>query len=127
MNRNHFKVFVMIAVVLLMSGGTRASQTDERMEVAAKKSVDNLLQLKAEHPTENPDGWISMQVKYSLLYNRRMKGISPKVFVKDGVVTLQGLADSQTQKDRVSQVVRDVHGVTRVVNNMIIQNSLSKN
>lgn len=57
------------------------------------KSVNNQLQLKG--PAEESDGWISMQVKYSLLYNRHVSGIKTQVFVTNGIVTLQGVAQSQ--------------------------------
>ncbi|MBL8012684.1 MAG: BON domain-containing protein, partial [Candidatus Omnitrophica bacterium] len=61
--------------------------------------VDNQLILNGDQPTENSDGWLSMQVKSALLYNRHVSGIKTQVFVTDGIVTLKGNADSQAQKD----------------------------
>lgn len=80
--------------------------------------VDNQLQLKG--PAEESDGWISMQVKYSLLYNRHVSGINTKVFVTDGIVTLQGEANSQAQKDLAGEYAKDIKGVKDVKNELTI-------
>lgn len=84
------------------------------------KSVDNQLKLAEAPPAENSDGWISMQVKYSLLYNRHVSGINTQVFVTDGIVTLRGEAESQAQKDLAGQYAKDVNGVKDVKNEMTI-------
>jgi hyperosmotically inducible periplasmic protein len=84
------------------------------------KSVENKLELKGARPAENSDGWISLQVKYSLLYNRNVSSIKTQVFVKDGIVTLKGEADSQAQKDLAGEYARDVKGVKDVKNEMVI-------
>lgn len=84
------------------------------------KSVDNQLELKGERLAENSDGWISMQVKYSLLYNRHVSGLNTQVFVTNGVVTLQGEAATQVQKDLAGEYAKDVKGVTEVKNEMTV-------
>lgn len=84
------------------------------------KSVDNQLELKGDLPEENSDGWISMQVKSSLLYNRHVSGINTQVFVEDGVVTLKGEAQNQGEKDLVGQYAGEVENVKSVKNEMTI-------
>lgn len=84
------------------------------------KSVDNQLELKGERPAENSDAWISMQVKYSLLYNRNVSGINTQVFVDDGIVTLRGEAESQAQKELAGEYAKDIKGVKGVKNVMTI-------
>lgn len=84
------------------------------------KSVDNQLELKGEHQAENSDGWIGMQVKYSLLYNRNVSGINTHVFVADGIVTLSGEAQNQAQKDLAGEYAKDIQGVKDVKNEMTI-------
>jgi hyperosmotically inducible protein len=84
------------------------------------KSVDNQLTLKGEQPAPNSDGWLSMQVKSSLLFNRNVSGMKTQVFVTDGVVTLKGEADSQGQKDLAGEYAKDVEGVKDVKNEMTI-------
>ncbi len=82
--------------------------------------VDNQLVSKGEQPTENSDGWLSMQVKSSLLYNRNVSGVKTQVFVKDGIVTLKGDADSQAQKDLTGEYAKDIKGVKGLANEMTI-------
>jgi osmotically-inducible protein OsmY len=84
------------------------------------KSVDNQLILAEAPPAENSDAWISMQVKYSLLYNRHVSGINTQVFVNDGIVTLKGEAGNQAQMDLAAEYAKDVKGVKEVKNEMTI-------
>jgi len=84
------------------------------------KSVDNKLELKGKGPAENSDGWISMQVKYALLYNRHVSGMNTHVFVSDGIVTLRGETQSQAQKDLAGEYAKDIKGVKDVKNEMTI-------
>lgn len=83
-------------------------------------SVDNQLEFKGDKPTEGSDGWISMQVKYSLLYNRHVSGIKTQVFVNDGIVTLKGEAQNQAQKDLATEYAKDVTNVKDVKNEMTV-------
>jgi osmotically-inducible protein OsmY len=169
MNTTHLKVLsAAVAVVLFASVAVSASEIDERIESAAKKSyvfktylkddavkvqsndgvvtltgtvaveahkslayetvanlpgvksVENRLEFKGERLAEETDGWISVQVKYSLLYNRYVSGLNTKVFVTNGVVTLQGEAETQAQKDLAGEYAKDVKGVKSVKNEMTI-------
>jgi osmotically-inducible protein OsmY len=83
-------------------------------------SVDNQLEFKGENPAENSDGWIGLQVKTSLLYNRNVSGINTQVFVTDGIVTLKGEAENQAQKDLAGEYAKDINGVKDVKNEMTI-------
>jgi hyperosmotically inducible protein len=84
------------------------------------KSVDNQLVLTGEQHAENSDGWLSMKVKSSLLFNRNVSGMKTQVFVTEGIVTLKGEADSQAQKDLAGAYAKDVEGVKAVNNEMTI-------
>lgn len=109
-------------VVTLTGTVTEESHKSLAKETVASlpgvKSVDNQLELKG--PAENSDGWISMQVKYLLLYNRHVSGINTQVFVTDGIVTLRGEAESQAQKDLAGEYAKDIKGVKDVKNEMTI-------
>lgn len=109
-------------VVTLTGTVAEASHKSLAQETVASlpgvKSVDNQLQSKG--PDEGSDSWISMQVKYSLLYNRHVSGINTQVFVNDGIVTLQGEAENQAQKDLAGEYAKDIKGVKDVKNEMTI-------
>jgi len=83
------------------------------------KSVDNQLEYKGEPVVENSDIWIGMKVKTSLLWHRNVSAAT-EVTTKDGIVTLQGEATSQAQKDLTTEYVKDVQGVKGVQNEMTV-------
>jgi osmotically-inducible protein OsmY len=85
------------------------------------KSVDNRLEVNGERPAEYSDAWLMMKVKTTLLFHRSVNGLKTKVNdVKDGIVTLQGEATSQAQKDLTTEYAKDVEGVKGVKNEMIV-------
>jgi len=83
------------------------------------KSVENKLELKGEPAAENSDAWVSMKVKATLLFHRHVSAMT-QVSTKAGIVTLQGEADSQAQKDLTSEYVKDIEGVKGVENEMTL-------
>jgi len=87
--------------------------------------VDNQLVVNGGQPVENSDGWLSMKVKGTLLFNRNVSAANTEVYVTDGVVTLKGKADSQAQKDLTGEYAKDVDGIKDVKNEMSIVDSAS--
>ena len=90
------------------------------------KSVDNRLEVKGERPAENSDAWLMMKVKTTLLFHRSVSGIKTEVNVKDGIVTFQGEATSQAQKDLTTEYAKDVDGVKDVKNEMTVAKTSKK-
>jgi osmotically-inducible protein OsmY len=90
------------------------------------KSVDNRLEVKGERPAENSDAWLMMKVKTTLLFHRSVSGSKTEVNVKDGIVTLQGEATSQAQKDLTTEYAKDVEGVKDVKNEMTVTKTSKK-
>jgi hyperosmotically inducible protein len=86
------------------------------------KSVDNRLEVKGDHPAEESDARLSEKVKTTLLLHQNVGAVT-KVSSKDGVVTLQGEATSQAQKDLTTEYARDVEGVKDVTNEMTVSNT----
>lgn len=84
------------------------------------KRVDNQLESKSGKPVENSDAWINMNVKTVLMFHRNVSGFKTKVEVKDGVVTLQGQATSEAQKELTTEYAKDVEGVKKVKNEMAV-------
>jgi len=84
------------------------------------KSVDNQLRVKGGQPAEHSDTWISMKVKSALLFHRNVSATGTKVYVNKGIVTLQGEASSQAEKELTTEYARDVDNVKDVKNLMTI-------
>ena len=84
------------------------------------KSVDNKLEVKGEKHAETSDAWLVTKVKTTLLFHRSVSGIKTEVDVKDGIVTLRGDADNQSQKDLATEYAMDIEGVKSVKNEMTL-------
>jgi osmotically-inducible protein OsmY len=86
------------------------------------KSVENMLEVKGEIPAKNSDTWLTTKVKTTLLFHRSVSAMT-EVNTKDGIVTLQGKADSQAEKDLTTEYVKDVEGVKGVNNELTVSKS----
>jgi hyperosmotically inducible protein len=96
---------------------------DTVASIPAVKSVDNHLTVEADSPAENSDKWLSQKVRTSLLFHRHLINRKTEVAAKDGVVSLQGEATSQAQKELITEHARDIEGVKNVKNEMTVSDS----
>ncbi len=84
------------------------------------ESVDNRLEVKGERPAESSDAWLRMKVKTILFLHHSLRDSKTEVNVNSGVVTLQGEATSQAQKELTTEYAKDVEGVKDVKNGMTV-------
>jgi len=84
------------------------------------KSVDNELAINGEQPAEHSDAWITTKVKTTLLFHRNVSATGTTVYTQDGVVTLQGVAESMAQKELTTEYAKDIDNVKSVNNEMTI-------
>ncbi len=73
------------------------------------------------------DASITAQVKLTLASHRSTSALRTKVTTMDGVVTLAGMVKNAAEKSLVTKLVTDVSGVRSVVNNMVVQPTISQN
>jgi len=106
--------------------GTVANANDKSMaqdtveNLPAVKSVNNQLIISGEQPAEHSDNWISMKVKLALLFHRHVSADDTHVYVRNGVVTLEGQASSLAEKELTTEYAKDVDHVKSVKNDMTI-------
>ena len=86
-------------------------------------TVDNELLINGKQPAEHSDMWIKMKVQTALLFHRNVSATGTTVYVKDGIVTLQGEASSMAQKELTTEYARDIDNVNEVKNDMTIANT----
>ena len=108
------------------SSSNKSLAEDTVESLPGVKSVDNQLKIKGESPAEHSDGWVSTKVKTTLLFHRNVSASGTDVYVKDGVVSLRGVAKSQAQKELTTEYARDVEGVKEVKNEMTVTESPAK-
>ena len=83
-------------------------------------SVDNQLVVSGDQPAEHSDSWITTKVKTALLFHRNVSATGTTVYTRDGVVTLQGVADSVAEKELTTEYAKDIDNVKSVNNEMTI-------
>jgi osmotically-inducible protein OsmY len=98
-------------------------------DVEGVKTVRNQLVVPTDAPAAQPlaekvdDASITAQVKTALLFHRSTHALATKVATTKGVVTLRGEAVNEAEKDLVTKLAEDIHGVKRVHNQMSVQKS----
>jgi hyperosmotically inducible protein len=106
--------------------GTVTQESDRRLaqdtveSLPGVKSVDNQLTVTGAIPPEHSDAWIGWKVKSALLFHRNVGATGTTVYVKDGIVTLQGEASSMAEKELTTEYAKDVDNVKGVKNEMTI-------
>jgi hyperosmotically inducible protein len=132
------QVFVKDAVVTLKGEAESQAQKDLTGEYAKDingvKDVKNEMTI-AKVPSESKktvgeiidDASITAQVKMAFTTHRSTSAFKTGVETNKGVVTLSGKATSGAGKDMATKVASNVNGVTKVINNMTIEDSSSNN
>lgn len=87
--------------------------------------VDDKLKVAAGSPVKYSDEWLSLKVKTALLFHFNLNPFT-KVYVKDGMVTLSGEANSQAQKELTTEYIQDIEGVRGVKNEMKVAEAAQK-
>lgn len=75
--------------------------------------------LAADKPVS--DDTIYDKVRIALASDIDVKGGNLKVDVKEGIVTLAGNVESQSQKDKAGRIAKKVKGVKKVNNNIEVK------
>jgi osmotically-inducible protein OsmY len=82
--------------------------------------VDNQIVVSGAQPVEHSDAWITMKIKTALLFHRNVSGTGTSVYTADGIVTLQGVASSEAQKELTTEYAKDIDNVKEVKNQMTV-------
>lgn len=119
-------------VVTLTGEATSMAQKELTSEYASDiegvKAVSNNMTIaKAVEPavkdarTRMDDASIFAQVYGALMTHRSTSALKTKVEIKEGEVSLTGIARNAAEKALVTKIVTDIHGVTGVKNLMTIE------
>lgn len=84
------------------------------------KVVNSTLTVVGDQPNEHSDGWITAKVKTILAFHKNVSASATEVSTENGVVTLLGRADSESQKQLTTEYAMDVEGVTEVRNKLVV-------
>ncbi|MBI5665557.1 MAG: BON domain-containing protein [Nitrospirae bacterium] len=91
-------------------------------DVRNEMTVTETQEKSSETPGEKIDDVsITVQVKMALLLHRSTSALKTKVETDNGVVKLEGMAKNPAEKDLVTKLVSDIHGVRKVQNRMTVE------
>jgi osmotically-inducible protein OsmY len=88
---------------------------NDKLKVAAAASPEKTLGETID------DASITAQVKLALLFHRSTSAFKTRVRTEKGVVTLTGTARTAAEKKLVTELVNDINGVEKVVNEMTLE------
>jgi osmotically-inducible protein OsmY len=101
--------------------------TEYTKDVEGIKEVSNQMTITTPGKTPEPtiaemidDASITAQVRMALLSHRSTSNLRTSVATSEGVVTVSGKANNAAEKDLVTKLVTDIHGVKSVVNSMTV-------
>jgi osmotically-inducible protein OsmY len=119
-------------VVTLRGPAENAAQKE--LTASYARDVDGVREVRNEmtilpHPGQGnvaekvDDASITAQIKTALLLNRSTHSLATKIKTRDGVVTLQGEAKNQAEKELAGKLAEDTEGVRQVENRMTVKPS----
>jgi osmotically-inducible protein OsmY len=73
------------------------------------------------------DAWIANKLRTQLMFDSQVKNINYTVDVENSVVYLMGIAQNQAELDRVIATARDISGVKRVINHVLLKTDPRRN
>ncbi len=108
--------------------------TEYCQDVIGIKSVKNEMTVTNPSQSSAPtlaemidDASISAQVRMALLSHRSTSNLRTSVTTAEGVVTVSGKAENIAEKNLVTKLVTDIHGVKSVINNMTVVTTAASN
>jgi len=107
--------------------------TEYAKDVEGVKDVENEMTVAETPKMESKtigekidDASITAQIRISLLFHRSTQVLKTQIKTDNGEVTLSGMARNAAEKDLVSKLVSDINGVTKVNNQMSIEEPKAK-
>ncbi|MBF0485081.1 MAG: BON domain-containing protein [Candidatus Omnitrophica bacterium] len=136
-NVNAFKTEVDVKDGVVTLKGEALSQAQKDLAGEYAKDVDGVKDVKNEMSLAKAsnnnaetlgekidDASITAQIKMALLSHYSTSAVNTKVVTTNGVVTISGMAKNDAEKVLVTKLADDINGVTNVINNMTIADSV---
>jgi hyperosmotically inducible protein len=109
---------------LLVKEGEGVKEVDNQMTLEKERAEAIAEKSEGKHRTLDQfidDSSIKAQIKWALAFHRGTNPFTAEIHVHKGVVTISGKAEDLSQKELVAERIKDIHGVKKIVNKMIIE------
>ena len=119
LSNSHISLAIALSTAVgLTAGCTRNETADDRaaQPVVTAPAVTDPPVMGDGISSDQPgsDAWITTKVKSSLLADTDVAGLNIDVDTVNGVVTMSGRVDQQSQIEEATRIARDIEGVTDV-------------
>lgn len=104
----------------IAAGISGIDDVDNRIEVVSDRQVSDQRSEGRSFGNRISDATTTATVKSKLLWNRNTEGLSIEVSTADGVVTLEGEADSDASKQLAERLAENTDGVKKVDNRITV-------
>lgn len=91
-------------------------------QAGLREVIDELQDVEVDLGGYARDAWIGAQIGGALLFDEGVLAVNYSVDVINGVVYLTGVAQDQTELDRVIHLAGDVRHVKKVVSHVLLKN-----
>ena len=103
--------------------GNQVSATTDKAVVAMNNAAVDMKEKSAEAGKGLDDAGITASIKTDILKDPDLSVLKIDVDTKDGVVTLNGMAETEAGKTRVENVASNVKGVKEVRNFLTVKHA----
>lgn len=100
---------------------TETEQLGDTLQRDADQAGDTMEQRADQAGQAIEDATITAEIKTRFLADDTLKGLEINVDTEQGVVTLSGSVQSETAKDRATQIAQSVDDVVNVNNQLTVQ------
>jgi len=107
---------------VVADGNLKALAEDTVKYLPGVTRVDDQIALDPARP-EHSDGWIASRLRTQLLVRCLVSAAHTAVQVKEGVVTLTGTANNESQKKLTGEFAGEIDGVKSVRNDIVVNAS----
>lgn len=119
---------------VMLTGSVEKAQTrDDAVKIAWQtagvRQVIDEIQVTSQggFKSDVNDAWIANKLRTELMFNGDVKNINYTVEVEHGIVYLFGIAQNQTELDRVIASARDIADVKKVINHVVLKDDPRRN
>ena len=115
---NSMKFAVLDGVVTITGTTSSLGNKAQTDNVIAK--LPGVLRVDDKRPANDDDTSLTDEVKSSLMFHNSTSNTITRITTANGVVTITGIATSEAEKNRTTQLAAAIKGVTGVINNMTV-------
>ncbi len=108
--------------VLMQSSDTKKGLPDKPLEPLRENPTGVVNEVALAQLQDGiSDHWLEGKIDAAILFNRHLGKFSLTTTVKDRVASIEGMVDTEADRDLVSAILRSVDGLQSYENNLVVE------